>query len=182
MGTTNHFVTIESELCCACGTCFGIESGLRKNLINNHIIFYCPNGHSQSYVGRTKEEILQDEVTRLKAKQDQLDADLASKDRKLKRVSKGVCPCCNRTFQNLQRRAPERPAMTNKPRWMICKIQVSIFGKEQTLIYNEDHSFTHMCDRDFGIKCLKDDLKGYFKCRFMNGEFYVHKRVSDKEW
>lgn len=69
-----------------------------------------------------------------------------------------------------------------KPRWMICKIQVSIAGKPGTLIYNEDHSFQHMCDRKFGEKCLKGDLKGYFKCRFVNGEFYVHKKVNDKDW
>lgn len=35
MGTTTHFVSIETECCCACGTAFGIEAGLRNNLKRN---------------------------------------------------------------------------------------------------------------------------------------------------
>ena len=102
MNTVNHFVTVETEICCSCGTVFGIEQQLKINLRNNHRTFYCPNGHGQNYVGKSEAEKLRDEVTRLKSQQDQLNADLSSKERKLKRVSNGVCPCCNRTFKNLQ--------------------------------------------------------------------------------
>jgi len=69
-----------------------------------------------------------------------------------------------------------------KPFWMICKVQVSISGEPSTLIYNESRSFCHQCEREFGVSILDDDLKGFFKIRFNNGELYIHERVNDKEW
>lgn len=75
------------------------------------------------------------------------------------------------------------PAKKKKKWWMICKIQVSISGIPATLIYNENMSFYHQCERSFGERCLGDDLKGYFKCAFKsNGEFSVFERVNDREW
>lgn len=107
MGTTTHIMSIISEICCVCGTPFGIESRLKESLRNTHAAFYCPNGHGQSYAEKSKAEILQDEVTRLKAKQDQLNQSLIDKDKEIKKVTRriknGVCPCCNRTFINLGR-------------------------------------------------------------------------------
>lgn len=102
MGQITHLVTIESATCPACGTVFGMEANLQKRLREDHSTFYCPNGHSQYYPAKSKVEVLQDELTRERAAHDQTKADRDSKERKLNRVSKGVCPCCNRTFQNLQ--------------------------------------------------------------------------------
>lgn len=71
--------------------------------------FYCPNGHRRVF-----REAAADKLTR---ERDRLKQQLAQKDdeiaeakasagkleRKLKRVSKGVCPCCTRSFTNLHR-------------------------------------------------------------------------------
>lgn len=101
------------EECCDCGVIFGIESGHRNHLIQSHDRFYCPNGHGQSYVGKTEAEKLQDELTRTNARLDQAKSEaeyerrqrIATKGHMTRiknRVSNGVCPCCNRSFENLK--------------------------------------------------------------------------------
>lgn len=70
-----------------------------------------------------------------------------------------------------------------KTKSMICKIQVSLFGNPATLIYNEDQSLMHECEREFGANLLGEDLKGYFKCSIdSEGLFNVDKRVKDQDW
>lgn len=102
------------EECCACGLAFMIPTRMQKALINSHDSFYCPNGHSQSYMGKSNAEKLQDELNILKNKKQQEQEDLQNKwldalnensklEKKLKRIHNGVCPCCNRTFIDLQR-------------------------------------------------------------------------------
>lgn len=107
MGTTTHCVTIETEICCVCGAAFGLEEHFKCRRKEDHAAFYCPNGHILSYQGKSQAEKLKDELTSLKAKKDQLDQELVDKDKKIKniekRVANGVCPCCSRTFKNLQR-------------------------------------------------------------------------------
>jgi len=67
-------------------------------------------------------------------------------------------------------------------RWMVCKVQVSLSGVPSTLIYDESRRFHHQCEREFGEKLLGDELKGFFKMRFRDGELYVHKRVTNRSW
>jgi hypothetical protein len=82
--------------------------------------FYCPNGHSQAYT--------ESEADKLRRERDRLNQRLAQKDDEIRhqserreaaeraaaaargqvtkiknRVGRGVCPCCNRTFENLAR-------------------------------------------------------------------------------
>lgn len=86
------------------------------------ISFYCGYGHSQVYIKGENEE------TKLRRERDRLVQRLAEKDDDIRRqqelveqtqrqlsaakrrvtriknrVSNGACPCCNRTFENLQR-------------------------------------------------------------------------------
>ena len=74
----------------------------------------CPNGHGQVFGGET-------EATKLRRERDRLAQRIAEKDDEIKslegrrraavgqitkiknRVGHGVCPCCNRTFENLAR-------------------------------------------------------------------------------
>lgn len=44
------FETIE---CCNCHMIFAVTDKHRRSLIESHEEFYCPNGHPQSYVGKT---------------------------------------------------------------------------------------------------------------------------------
>lgn len=91
----------------------------------DHTTFYCPNGHDQYFPDETEEEKLRKQLAREKHNAEQEQARLreaankarAAADRSERRraamkgqvtriknrVGKGVCPCCNRTFTNLQR-------------------------------------------------------------------------------
>lgn len=77
----------------------------------------CPNGHSRGWKTGTEQEEqdrIRRERDRLKQEAARLQDEISSerkrakaaeeKTRKLqKRASAGVCPCCNRTFKNMQR-------------------------------------------------------------------------------
>lgn len=115
---TIEFTTVQ---CCECGTLFGMTETFRLKRQDDGATFYCPNGHSQVYC--------KPRITELKEKNAELQRKLAQKDldltralsretlerhakekaeaaklrakKKLARVKNGVCPCCNRSFQNL---------------------------------------------------------------------------------
>lgn len=114
-----EFVT---ETCCrdGCGIQFAMPKYFQAQLLKDHSrSFYCPNGHSQYYVGKTELQLAKEETERVRQqlKWAEENAASASKARdkadrrasaakgvvtKIKRrVGNGVCPCCNRTFQNL---------------------------------------------------------------------------------
>ena len=107
-------VTVVVETCCSCGTPFGIEAELRRNLLRNHNWFHCPLGHSQQYAGESGEERLQrklDEAqrntNRLGSEINYLTASLSTakaENKALKhRARAGVCSFCKRHFVNVER-------------------------------------------------------------------------------
>jgi hypothetical protein len=107
---TMDFVLVE---CCKCATPFLMTTRLNKSLRESEETFFCPLGHEQGYYGKNTEEKLKDEVEKLKKEKEQeyetmqnrfLDAvnEKIKIEKQLKRVHKGVCPCCNRSFVNLQ--------------------------------------------------------------------------------
>lgn len=94
--------------CATCGCLFGLPAQLQDRLRNNHGDFYCPNGHCNVYRGETQEEKVRKELKRKEQElanatieKIQLQNELDKSNRKLKRVQRGVCPCCNRSFGNL---------------------------------------------------------------------------------
>jgi hypothetical protein len=98
------------EECCRCGVKFGIPKQLQDNLRNTHNSFFCPNGHSQSYIGETDADKLRRELKRKEQElankvRDELNAraEVDKLNRKLKRVHNGTCPCCKRSFSDLQK-------------------------------------------------------------------------------
>jgi hypothetical protein len=107
----------------ACPTC-GIEWAVPSNYLRvkkeKKETLYCPNGHSMAYteteVDRLKKQLEAAEANtkwergrRERAERETSAArGLATKARKeliavKERVGNGVCPCCHRTFINLQR-------------------------------------------------------------------------------
>lgn len=78
--------------------------------------FYCPSGHGNSY-GNSLAKKLEETERQLRAEkcetfrqrqarevvEIELQRTICQKERLRKRVQNGVCPCCNRTFQNLAR-------------------------------------------------------------------------------
>lgn len=121
---TTVYETLVTETCCNCGIVFGMTKGFQAEAIRQrrNKTFYCPNGHPQHYLGESDAQKLrnaQDELERQKARTqrevDQRNAAERSaqgfkiaasrarneRDRIKTRVQNGVCPCCQRTFQNL---------------------------------------------------------------------------------
>lgn len=103
-------VSFKVQTCISCGVHFGIPEELDRRLRDNHKEFFCPNGHKQFYVGESEAEKLRRELKRKEQEvADQVRAkllaqsELEAAQRKLKRVAKGVCPCCNRSFANLHK-------------------------------------------------------------------------------
>lgn len=102
------------EECCNCGIPFFLTASFYKECQNNpDRWFFCPNGHTQHYT-KSKSQIKIDELEKSLefAKKDRQDVENALMEtiseknklsRQLKRVHRGVCPCCNRTFENLQK-------------------------------------------------------------------------------
>lgn len=108
---TIGFITVS---CYKCGVLFGMTQKLQKQRLTDRKLFFCPNGHDQHYFGPSEESKLKDELARkesmLEAErarastlQTERDAVSRAHSRMRSRVMNGVCPCCNRTFQNLLR-------------------------------------------------------------------------------
>lgn len=102
--------------CCVCGVNIAGPSDHKRNRLDDRKPFFCINGHSQSYIGKTELQKLQERLDaetarRARAEEGRArDAErskraIASERGKMtklrNRVGNGVCPCCNRTFQNL---------------------------------------------------------------------------------
>lgn len=118
--TQTYIGTLVIETCCNCGIVFGLDESYRRRLLQSHDDFYCPNGHPQHFVGETDKERLQKEVNSLTQRnavllqrRDELIHQMeglkysnralkAAKTKVMNRVKNGVCPCCNRTFSDLQ--------------------------------------------------------------------------------
>jgi RNase P subunit RPR2 len=65
--------------------------------------FYCPNGHSQCYTGLSDKEKLEQERARHQETLARLNVAEAKRVQLEKRIKRGVCPCCKRSFTALAR-------------------------------------------------------------------------------
>lgn len=106
--------TLVRETCCNCHISFGMTKAMREARLEDLKTFYCPNGHAQHYTGKPTSERLRQRLewaeARERALRDQKDATERSYralkgvvTRTKRRIAAGVCPCCNRTFQDLHR-------------------------------------------------------------------------------
>lgn len=100
--------------CCTCHMLFGVTTAFKQKRLNDRAYFYCPTGHQQHFTGPSEETKLRDQLKREQQMREsaQLRADQAKSERDEARrmhqrmrvrIVNGVCPCCNRTFQNLLR-------------------------------------------------------------------------------
>lgn len=101
-------IELFTETCCSCGVLYGITTQFKNERVKDHNWFYCPNGHYQRYSHESKAEenarLLREEQARHQRTLERANAEREAKEkaeRKLKRVSNGVCPDCNRSFLNL---------------------------------------------------------------------------------
>jgi hypothetical protein len=114
--TITRLLTLNTLECASCGICFAIPGSFERQRRDDGETFYCPSGHKNVYRKTEAQRLME----QLKAKERELravkcdilreqklrtDERIAREkvERKLKRVHRGVCPCCKRTFQNIQR-------------------------------------------------------------------------------
>lgn len=129
MTRTQTLIThLEVVECAGCHVTFGIEAAHVQRLRRSHEFFYCPNGHRQHFPGssdveraaaeheqamdalklererRARADVRIDQLLREGKRERTAHKALLARTRRLKeRVLNGVCPCCNRSFENLRR-------------------------------------------------------------------------------
>lgn len=113
----NETITLETVSCGKCGGVFALNGAFldyARNHCGKYNCPYCDTNWSwkESVADKLRKqlEIRERELREAKCetlrKQQLLEEEQQQKvklERKLKRVSKGVCPCCKRTFSNLAR-------------------------------------------------------------------------------
>lgn len=130
-----HNVVLEATSCAKCGVTFAVPDSWLVSLRKSGATFYCPAGHSLSYgdgeVGRLRKMLdeANRKATRLAGQVHTAWSEVDEAKRQgaheaarangykgvlaktKKRIAAGCCPCCNRTFTNLQRHmATKHPA------------------------------------------------------------------------
>lgn len=115
-------LTVEMKVltCChaLCGMVFAVPKWWEISRRQDHSWWFCPNGHTQHFGGESdsekairlqKKAELDAQASINEARHAQLvaekerDSAIRSKRKIERRISKGVCPCCNRTFEDLHR-------------------------------------------------------------------------------
>lgn len=101
--------------CCECSMEFSFPRAFYEMKKADSGDFYCPHGHQQHYSkGKSREDLLKEQLYKAtreiefhKNHRQHIEKELIAKKGQLtklkNRVSKGVCPCCNRQFANLHR-------------------------------------------------------------------------------
>lgn len=127
-------VSLITETCYQCSMTFAMPKDFQQQRLRDRKSFFCPAGHSQAYVGESKEQKLQRELDRAKQNAAYLE-DQARIQRELreaaerrgaaargqvtklkKRAAAGHCPCCNRRFVNLMTHmAQKHPGFVAEP-------------------------------------------------------------------
>lgn len=109
-GEIVHFTQM---VCGSCGIPFAVPTNWYVQKKNEKAEFRCPNGCCRVFIGKSEVEKLKEEIEKVKAasqlenqklweKHMSVLSEKNSLERKLIRVGKGVCPCCNRSFANLK--------------------------------------------------------------------------------
>lgn len=105
-------LTLRPQTCYKCGVLFGMESGFDDQRLKDRQTWYCPNGHGQVYSGKSEAQKLTEQLAAARSLAQRESERRATAERSARaykgqvtkvkrRVGKGVCPCCNRSFQQL---------------------------------------------------------------------------------
>jgi hypothetical protein len=117
-----------TETCNQCNAVFAMEEELQQQRLADKRGFYCPNGHMMTYMGKSETDKLRDQLNEERRQRQSAEQrvamwqdeareaeERAKKERArangykghatriTKRAKAGVCPCCNRSFENLRR-------------------------------------------------------------------------------
>lgn len=119
--TLNISTVYDVEHCCVCGMPWAMTREFRKARLDDHRTFYCPAGHGQAFTGKTDAQRAEDKARQAEEAAERLRRQLQGRERDLqaarrshaatkgqltktkRRIAHGVCPCCTRTFANVER-------------------------------------------------------------------------------
>jgi hypothetical protein len=109
----DKYEPLQVMVCGVCGIHFAAPREFWAERHKDHSQgWYCPNGHSRVFVDETEAQRLQRELDAAKRDADwqrQLREKADKKNRKLeRRIANGVCPCCKRHFENVQRHIEQK--------------------------------------------------------------------------
>jgi len=113
MTVQTHTATLVSIKCSKCGVTFAATESFVAVRRADHRTFYCINGHEQYYPQKSEAEKLRERLRvtegQLRHTRDQLQATEYQRraqkgqvTRLRNRIAAGVCPCCNRSFQDVR--------------------------------------------------------------------------------
>lgn len=109
----------EVVVCCNCRCLFAVPAAVRRKWVESGESFHCPAGHTQHYTESDVQK-LQKQLAQAQRERDwarsNASAERSARERTERRLSarkgvntrlrnrikNGVCPCCSRTFLNLQ--------------------------------------------------------------------------------
>jgi ssDNA-binding Zn-finger/Zn-ribbon topoisomerase 1 len=102
----------EVVMCSACGTPMALEVDYLARRRDDHGTFYCVNGHTQYFPGKTEAEKLREQLAERGREMDGVLERLSRAERERvaaeaefaktkKRIHNGVCPECKRSFANV---------------------------------------------------------------------------------
>jgi hypothetical protein len=113
MTTYTKYITLEETSCCECGVTFAVPDTWLAKRRENGSGFYCPNGHglafkkSEAAKLREQLEAEQRRVIRISNERDAAERSASAFKGQVTKIKKraavGVCPCCNRSFVQLER-------------------------------------------------------------------------------
>lgn len=117
--TLEFTVVYITEDCCVCGLSFALTEEFKKERQRDKKLFYCPNGHSQSYMGETHEakvkrlqreaEAERENAANAWKRYDELDKRLKATKRQqaaeARRAAAALCPVpgCHRQIVQMKR-------------------------------------------------------------------------------
>lgn len=113
-----------NQTCINCGICFGVPDLYDAERRRDGKMFCCPNGHQQHYseteVQKLKKQLETKEYELARAKEREsyewrraqnAEKQATRAKNKLRRfeqrIAKGICPCCDRRFENLAQHMTE---------------------------------------------------------------------------
>lgn len=93
--------------CITCGCTIVLNEDHYNHKLENQTYYYCPNGHSQHFIGETEEKRLRRELDAERKKKEWALKDVENKQKEINRLrtrsKNGVCPCCKCSFVSLRR-------------------------------------------------------------------------------
>lgn len=126
-------IELITETCYSCGVLFALPKDLREKLLEQRerMTFYCPNGHGQSYLGKSLKDQLKEverqrdraweaeaeQRRRVQAEQRVTAAYKGQVTKLRKRAVAGTCPFgCRRHFVDLERHVASKHAGAELPK------------------------------------------------------------------